>query len=92
VPFSLATLTVLGVVCELLVVEKELLTRSKNELGVTVNALQNPVSKFHGFFLSATNLRLKQFPVIVHICDTTQTDAGASSGVESCPVHSQIFY
>jgi hypothetical protein len=65
VSFSLATLTVLGVVCELLVKEKELLTRRKNEIGVAVNALQSPVSKFHGFFLSGTNFCLKQSPVIV---------------------------
>ncbi len=38
VSFGLATLTMLGVVCELLVVEKELLTRSKNEVGVAVHA------------------------------------------------------
>ena len=42
------TLTTLGVVLEFFFVEKELLTRRENELGVTVNAVQNPVSKFHG--------------------------------------------
>ena len=64
------------VVLEFFFVEEELLSSRENELGVAVNALQNPVCKFHGFFLSGTNFYLRQSPVIVPHCTTTRTNAG----------------
>jgi hypothetical protein len=39
---------VLGVILELFVVEKKLLTGSEHELGAAIVALQNSVDKFHG--------------------------------------------
>jgi hypothetical protein len=54
VPLGLAYLAVLWVVHELLLVEEKLLSRRENELGVTVNALQNPVRKFHGLLSAAS--------------------------------------
>src|SRR6185437_7203742 len=45
--FGLAELAALGVVLELLVVEKKLLACGKDELVATVRALQNAVREFH---------------------------------------------
>jgi hypothetical protein len=39
---------VFGVVFELFIVEKQLLAGRKNELGATVDALQNSIGEFHG--------------------------------------------
>src|SRR5580658_6555684 len=44
----LALLTVLGVVFELFVVEKDLLAGRKHKLGAAVAALQYSIGKFHG--------------------------------------------
>ena len=60
--FGFTSLATLGVVCELLVEEEELLSSRENELGFTVNAVQSPISKFHSSSLSPTDFRLKQSP------------------------------
>jgi hypothetical protein len=36
--------------------EEELLSSRENELGVAINALQNPVRKFHGLLSAASEI------------------------------------
>jgi hypothetical protein len=72
---------VLGVVYELLLVEEKLLTRRKNEFDLAVYTPQNPVSKFHCFFLSGTNFRLKQTRGYCFSSASSRGRTRASSGV-----------
>jgi hypothetical protein len=46
--FGLALLAALGIVFELLVVEKDLLASREDELGAAVNALEDSICEFHG--------------------------------------------
>jgi hypothetical protein len=46
--FSFTGFATLGLVLELLIVEKQLFSRGKNEVGPAVNALQYLVLEFHG--------------------------------------------
>jgi hypothetical protein len=45
--FRFARLTAFGLVLELLVVKKQLLARSEDEIGAAIDAFQNLVLKFH---------------------------------------------
>ena len=45
------------VVLEFFFVEEELLSSRENEVGVAVNALQNPVRKFHGLLSAASEIQ-----------------------------------
>jgi hypothetical protein len=49
--FGLAGLATLGLVLELFIVEKKLFPGRKDEVGATVNALENFVLEFHGELL-----------------------------------------
>jgi len=53
---GLACLAAFWVVCELFFDEEELLSGRENEFGAAVNALQYPVSKFHGLLLAASEV------------------------------------
>jgi len=46
-PFGFAGLAALGLVLELLIVEKQLFSRGEDEIGAAVNALQHLVLEFH---------------------------------------------
>src|ERR1035437_3733073 len=51
-----ASLAAFWVVFELFFEEEELLSSRENELGVAINALQNPVRKFHGLLSAASEI------------------------------------
>ena len=53
---GLASLAAFWVVCELFFDKEELLSSRENELGAAINALQNPVSKFHGRLSAASEV------------------------------------
>jgi len=46
-PFRLARLAPLGFILELLIVEEQLFPGGEDEVGIAVDALQNPVLEFH---------------------------------------------
>ena len=45
---GLALFAALGVILEILVVEKELFARSEDEFGAAINTLENLIREFHG--------------------------------------------
>ena len=53
---SLAFLAAFWVVSEMFFDEEKLLSSRENELGVAINALQNPVRKFHGLLSAASEI------------------------------------
>jgi hypothetical protein len=53
---GLAFFAAFWVVLEFFFVEDVLLTRRENELGIAVNALQNPVRKIHGLLSTASEI------------------------------------
>ena len=53
---GLALLAAFWVVFELFFNEEKLLSGCENELGVAINALQNPVRKFHGLLSAASEI------------------------------------
>src|ERR1035438_8424725 len=54
---GLALFAASWVVLEFFFVEEELLSSRENEVGVAVNALQNPVRKFHGLLSAASEIQ-----------------------------------
>ena len=51
---NLSSIAAFWVVYELFFAEEKLLSSRENELGVAINALQNPVCKFHGLLSAAS--------------------------------------
>src|SRR5664280_1080273 len=53
---NLASIAAFWVVFELFFTEEKLLSSRENELGAAINALQNPVRKFHGLLSTASEV------------------------------------
>jgi len=83
--FRLAALTALGFVLELLVVEKQLFTGGKDEVGATIYTLKNLVLEFHGELLpSARGSRVPER--VSATCSRTGLSALTASRNFQCPV------
>jgi hypothetical protein len=80
----LACFAALGIVLELLILEKELFTCGEDEFPPAINALQNPVNKFHAHGLpmqygTKANSGVDGSPQVVHRPASLVRSLGPSS-------------